>query len=269
MEKREGLRAGISSIRQDYRSGGLVSKEGPRLQFNTGSLVKTRQQFYSDYEQENPKPRGGGGAGGAKSRAAYATAQEEAFSNYLGDIATGIGFTPTQSRDAFKAEYEKTNPAPTGTRVYYKVRDAWNAGFNTAFDNYQQSYINDLSAALAAKNKKIAAANEEAKAGSGSQNTTSSSAAVTTTGETAMVSNAEIDKRRRQLEEEAAGRGVTMPKPAFKTVEQTVGRAAVDAGNIKAGTGDINQTITADEFTTAAPRTELYKRFISCTGSKK
>ena len=57
MEKREGLRAGISSIRQDYRSGGLVSKEGPRLQFNTGSLVKTRQQFYSDYEKENPKPR--------------------------------------------------------------------------------------------------------------------------------------------------------------------------------------------------------------------
>ena len=56
MEKREGLRAGISSIRQDYRSGGLVSKEGPRLQFNTGSLVKTRQQFYSEYEQENPNP---------------------------------------------------------------------------------------------------------------------------------------------------------------------------------------------------------------------
>ena len=251
MEKREGLRAGISSIRQDYRSGGLVSKEGPRLQFNTGSLVKTRQQFYSEYEQENPKPGPRSGA-----RMGYAAKQEEAFSNYLGDIATGIGFTPTQSKDAFRAEYEKTNPAPTGRRVYYKVRDAWNAGFNTAFDNYQQSYINDLSAALAAKNKEIAAANEKARAGSGSQNTTPSSAAVTTTGETAMVSNAEIDKRRKQLEEEAAGRGVTMPKPAFKTVEQTVGRAAVDASNIKAGTGDINQTITADEFTTAAPRTE-------------
>ena len=255
MEKREGLRAGISSIRQDYRSGGLVSKEGPRLQFNTGSLVKTRQQFYSDYEKENPKPPGGGKAAGGKRRAAYAAAQEKAFLNYLGDIAQGVGFTPTQSRDAFKAEYEKTNPAPKG-RVFYKVRDAWNAGFNTAFDNYQQSYVNDLSAALAAKNKEIEAANKKARAGSGSQNTTPSSAAVTTTGETAMVSNAEIDKRRKQLEEEAAGRGVTMPKPAFKTVEQTVGRAAVDAGNIKAGTGDINQTITADEFTTAAPRTE-------------
>ena len=162
MEKREGLRAGISSIRQDYRSGGLVSKEGPRLQFNTGSLVKTKQQFYSDYEKENPKPPGGGKAAGGKRRAAYAAAQEKAFSNYLGDIAQGVGFTPTQSRDAFKAEYEKTNPAPKGRRVYYKTRDAWNAGFNTAFDNYQQSYVNDLSAALAAKDKEVAAANAAA-----------------------------------------------------------------------------------------------------------
>ena len=36
MEKRKGLRAGISSIRQDYRSGGLVSKEGPRQNFYFG-----------------------------------------------------------------------------------------------------------------------------------------------------------------------------------------------------------------------------------------
>ena len=36
MEKRKGLRAGISSIRQDYRSGGLVSKEGPRQNFFMG-----------------------------------------------------------------------------------------------------------------------------------------------------------------------------------------------------------------------------------------
>ena len=77
MEKRKGLRAGISSIRQDYRSGGLVSKEGPRLQFNTGSLVKTKQQFYSDYEKENPKP-------GPRSRArmGYAAKQEQAYTDY-------------------------------------------------------------------------------------------------------------------------------------------------------------------------------------------
>ena len=112
----EYKRAGTTSQRQDYRSGGLVSKEGPRLQFNTGSLVKTKQQFYSDYEKENPKPPGGGKAHGAKRRAAYAAAQEEAFSNYLGDIATGIGFTPTQDRDAFRAEYVNcllyTSPSP-------------------------------------------------------------------------------------------------------------------------------------------------------------
>ena len=95
MEKRKGLRAGISSIRQDYRSGGLVSKEGPRQRFeyggygaiplnydplqnvpnygspaNTpsyspeppppvepqGPLVKSRSKFYTDYEKENPRP---------------------------------------------------------------------------------------------------------------------------------------------------------------------------------------------------------------------
>ena len=92
MEKRKGLRAGISSIRQDYRSGGLVSKEGPRLQFNTGSLVKTKQQFYSEYEQENPKPSGGGKSAGAQRRANYFAAQEKAYSDYLGGIAEGIGF---------------------------------------------------------------------------------------------------------------------------------------------------------------------------------
>ena len=92
MEKRKGLRAGISSIRQDCRSGGLVSKEGPRQRFeyggygaiplnydplqnvpgygspaNTpsylpeppppvepqGPLVKSRSKFYTDYEKEN------------------------------------------------------------------------------------------------------------------------------------------------------------------------------------------------------------------------
>ena len=88
MEKRKGLRAGISSIRQDYRSGGLVSKEGPRQKFQYGGYgnipltgfpgsltgftgynynipaqpqtpppveperpsVKSRSEFYTDYE---------------------------------------------------------------------------------------------------------------------------------------------------------------------------------------------------------------------------
>ena len=231
MEKREGVRAGISSIRQDYRSGGLVSKEGPRLQFNTGSLVKTRQQFYSEYEQENPKPGPRSGA-----RKGYAARQEKAFSDYLGDIATGIGFTPTQSKDAFRAEYEKTNPAPA-PRSYYKVRNAYNAAFNTAFDNYQQSYVNDLSAALAVKNKEVAASNAAARAGSGSQKTPPAKSAVTTTGETTMASNADIDRRRSQLAEEAAGRGTTVSGPTVKTIEQVGGRGV---GQVAAGTGQIS-----------------------------
>ena len=253
MEKREGLRAGISSIRQDYRSGGLVSKEGPRLQFNTGSLVKTKQQFYSDYEKENPRRAGGGGMAGARARAAYATAQEKAYSDYLGEIAEGIGFTSTQDKGSFSTEYTKTAGKRPSARNY-RGTQRWDAGLNQAYANYQQRYVDDLSAALAAKNKEVAESNAAARGGGmlGTIGKTIKEAK----GETAMVSNAEIDERRRQLEEEAAGRGVTMPKPAFKTVEQTVGRAAVDAGNIKAGTGDINQTITADEFTTAAPRTE-------------
>lgn len=36
MKKRKGFRAGTSSIRLDYRSGGLVSKEGNRLKANVG-----------------------------------------------------------------------------------------------------------------------------------------------------------------------------------------------------------------------------------------
>jgi hypothetical protein len=243
MEKREGLRAGISSIRQDYRSGGLVSKEGPRLQFNTGSLVKTRQQFYSEYEQENPKPGPRSGA-----RKGYAAKQEEAFSNYLGDIAADIGFAPTQSKDAFRAEYQKTNPPPA-PRSYYKVRNAYNAAFNTAFDNYQQSYINDLSAALAVKNKEVAASNAAARAGSGSQKTPPAKSAVTTTGETTMASNADIDRRRRQLAEEAAGRGTTVSGPTVKTIEQVGGRGV---GQVAAETGQISSGETQQVGTNLA-----------------
>ena len=36
MKKRKGFRAGTSSVRLDYRSGGLVSKEGNRLKANYG-----------------------------------------------------------------------------------------------------------------------------------------------------------------------------------------------------------------------------------------
>ena len=74
MKKRKGFRAGTSSIRADYRTGGLVARKN----FNTGGFtapaaIKTKQQFYSDYEKENPKP-------GPRSRArmGYAAKQEQA-----------------------------------------------------------------------------------------------------------------------------------------------------------------------------------------------
>ena len=249
MEKREGLRAGISSIRQDYRSGGLVSKEGPRLQFNTGSLVKTRQQFYSDYEQEKGRPPGGGGMGGAKARAAYQTKQSEAYDSYLENIGKDVGFTPEKSLEQFAEEYQKDNPKPTG-RVYYKTREAWERDFANAKAEYESQYLKDLDAVVKQKNEEIAAANEKARAGSGSQNTTS------TTGETTMVSNEKIDERRKQLEQQAAGRGTQMPKPDFMTVEETVGQDAMEEAQLQTGTGNITQQIEADKFTTAAPRTE-------------
>ena len=234
MEKREGLRAGISSIRQDYRSGGLVSKEGPRLQFNTGSLVKTKQQFYSEYEQENPKPSGGGKSAGAQRRANYFAAQEKAYSDYLGEIAEGIGFNSTQDKSAFSTEYTKTaGKRPSGRN--YRGRQRWDAGLNQAYANYQQRYIDDLSAALAVKNKEVAESNAAARAGSGSQNTTS------TTGETTMVSNAEIDKKRKQLEEEAAGRGTTVYGPTVKTIEQVGGTGV---GQVAAETGQVSSSET-------------------------
>ena len=234
MEKRKGLRAGISSIRQDYRSGGLVSKEGPRLQFNTGSLVKTKQQFYSEYEQEKGRPPTGGKSHGAKRRANYFAAQEKAYSDYLGEIAEGIGFTSTQDKSAFSTEYTKTAGKRPSARNY-RGAQRWDAGLNQAYSNYQQRYIDDLSAALAVKNKEVAESNAAARAGSGSQNTTS------TTGETTMVSNAEIDKKRKQLEEEAAGRGTTVYGPTVKTIEQVGG---TDVGQVAAETGQVSSSET-------------------------
>ena len=83
MKKRKGFRAGTSSIRADYRTGGLVARKN----FNTGGFtapaaIKNKQQFYSDYEQENPKP-------GPRSRAtaAYAAAQEQAYTDYLTPVS--------------------------------------------------------------------------------------------------------------------------------------------------------------------------------------
>ena len=291
MEKRKGLRAGISSIRQDYRSGGLVSKEGPRQRFeyggygaiplnydplqnvpsygspaNTpsyspeppppvepqGPLVKSRSKFYTDYEKENPRPRTGGGAAAGKARNAYAKKQRAAYDSYLKDIAETAGFTPEKTFEQFEAEYIEKNPRPTGKRVYYKVRENWERGFQKAKNEFEAQYLKDLDATLQQKNKEARASNQQVR----QQTNVTGDTTVSTSGETTMVSNEKIDERRKQLEQQAAGRGTQMPKPDFMTVEETVGQDAMEEAQLQAGTGDITQQIEADKFTTAAPRTE-------------
>ena len=101
MKKRKGFRAGTSSVRADYRTGGLVTRKN----FNTGGFtapaaIKNKQQFYSDYEQENPRRAGGGGMAGARARAAYATAQEQAYTDYLTQSSTCLLYTSPSPRDA-------------------------------------------------------------------------------------------------------------------------------------------------------------------------
>ena len=297
MEKREGLRAGISSIRQDYRSGGLVSKEGPRQKFQYGGYgnipltgfpgsltgftgynynipaqpqtpppveperpsVKSRSEFYTDYEKENSRPAGGGGMGGAKARAAYQTKQSEAYDSYLENIGKDVGFTPEKSLKQFAEEYQKDNPKPTG-RVYYKTREAWERDFANAKAEYESQYLKDLDAVVKQKNEGIRASNQLVKSGGILGGIPKVIAAANelknSSGETTMVSNEKIDERRKQLEQQAAGRGTQMPKPDFMTVEETVGQDAMEEAQLQTGTGNITQQIEADKFTTAAPRTE-------------
>ena len=50
MKKRKGFRAGTSSVRLDYREGGLVTRKN----FNTGGFtapaaIKNKQQFYERF----------------------------------------------------------------------------------------------------------------------------------------------------------------------------------------------------------------------------
>jgi len=151
--KNKNRRAGISSVRQDYRSGGLVSKEGNRLKAFQGYA-----EPYLDIE----------------------------------DFRFGIG-TP-------------------GLPIPGLPGGGGGGGSNDSNNNE------------------------------------------TFTGDVPM--SEDVEATRKKLEEQAAGKGTVLPKPDFKTVEEAVGKDAVEAGNIKAGTGDITQTIEAQEFTAAAPRKE-------------
>ena len=230
-------RAGTTSERQDYRKGGQVSKDGPRQKFYPGGI-------------------GDGDIG-------------------LSNFDFGGGFLPTtvlpegtykvKNKQEFVSDYLKENPYTTkipGGAAGGKVRQAREKQEQEAYDDYlnQQAQLVNKTPA---KTKQQVQQDYEKTAGkrpasAPRQRGTSQAQALNTTqtGEAAMVSNTDIDKIRKQLQDQATGQGTTMPKPEFKSVEEAVGSAAMEAAKLQTGTGDITQTVTADKFTAQAPRAE-------------
>ena len=274
--KKKYKRAGTTSERQDYRKGGQVSKDGPRQKFYGGAQgdgdiglanfetgigkpvlpegtykVKDKQEFVSDYLKENPyTTKIPGGAAGNKVRQARAKQEQEAYDNYLNQQAQLVNKTPAKTKQQVQQDYEKTaGKRPANTRRQRGISQAqknWDAGLEREYQDSQTNYVFELSQEIEAENQRII---EENKKKAQALNTTQ-------TGEAAMVSNTDIDKIRKQLQDQATGQGTTMPKPEFKSVEEAVGSAAMEAAKLQTGTGDITQTVTADKFTAQAPRAE-------------
>ena len=272
-------RAGTTSERQDYRKGGQVSKDGQRQKFYPGGIgdgdiglsnfdfgggflpttvlpegtykVKNKQEFVSDYLKENPyTTKIPGGAAGGKVRQAREKQEQEAYDDYLNQQAQLVNKTPAKTKQQVQQDYEKTAgkrpanaPRQRGTS---QAQKNWDAGLEREYQDSQNNYVFELSQEIEAENQRII---EENKKKAQALNTTQ-------TGEAAMVSNTDIDKIRKQLQDQATGQGTTMPKPEFKSVEEAVGSAAMEAAKLQTGTGDITQTVTADKFTAQAPRAE-------------
>ena len=269
--KKKYKRAGTTSERQDYRKGGQVSKDGPIQKFQAGGdgdiglinskalgvpegtyKVKDKQEFVSDYLKENPyTTKIPGGAAGGKVRQAREKQEQEAYDDYLNQQAQLVNKTPAKTKQQVQQDYEKTvgkrpvSSNPRQTRESQAQKD-WDAGLEREYQDSQDNYVFELSQEIEAENQRII---EENKKKAQALNTTQ-------TGEAAMVSNTDIDKIRKQLQDQATGQGTTMPKPEFKSVEEAVGSAAMEAAKLQTGTGDITQTITADKFTAQAPRAE-------------
>ena len=148
MKKRKGFRAGTSSVRLDYRSGGLVSKEGNRLKANYG---------YGAID----------------------------FSGLPGFNFSGLDFSGLQNITIDPKtipgtpEYNETQSKIKGTPQYREAQQ--------------------------------------------------------------MVKEADVNKIRNQLEQEAAGRGTTVAGPTVKTIEQVGGR---NVGQVAANTGQISAAET-------------------------
>ena len=148
MKKRKGFRAGTSSVRLDYRSGGLVSKEGNRLKANYG---------YGAID----------------------------FSGLPGFNFSGLDFSGLQNITIDPKtipgtpEYNETQSKIKGTPQYREAQQ--------------------------------------------------------------MVKEADVNKIRNQLEQEAAGRGTSVTGPIVKTIEQVGGR---NVGQVAANTGQISAAET-------------------------
>ena len=276
--KKKYKRAGTTSERQDYRKGGQVSKDGPRQRFQAGGdgdiglinskalgvpegtyKVKDKQEFVSDYLKENPyTTKIPGGAAGGKVRQARAEQEQKAYEDYLNQQAQFVNKTPVKTKQQVQQDYEKTvgkrpvSSNPRQTRESQAQKD-WDAGLEREYQDSQDNYVFELSQEIETENKKIIEENKNQRQG---LNTSSPGLNTTQTGEAAMVSNTDIDKIRKQLQDQATGQGTTMPTPEFKSVEEAVGSAAMEAAKLQTGTGDITQTITADKFTAQAPRAE-------------
>ena len=172
-------RAGTTSERQDYRKGGQVSKDGPRLKFQGGGdgdiglasvdalsgqrvlpegsyKVRTEQEFAADYARTNPPPPAGGKAGGAKRRAAYAQERGKAYQEYLDREAKIVNKTPLnkvqeQATKNYEATAGKRPASAPRQRGKTQAQKNWDAGLSKALKESEDNYNYELSTEIEQK----------------------------------------------------------------------------------------------------------------------
>ena len=110
MEKREGYRAGTSSVRQDYRKGGRVqAANGGMLNFN---------QWKVEHAKTNPRPTGGGMAG-YRAKQRYDAQLPQLYSDYTTSYVPPVQKTPEETA-AEKAAKQARETMTTDRRARIK-----------------------------------------------------------------------------------------------------------------------------------------------------
>jgi len=173
--KKKYKRAGTTSERQDYRKGGQVSKDGPRKKFQGGGdgdiglsnfellggfnqqvlpegtyKVKNKQEFVEDYLKKNPyTTKIGGGAAGARTIAARAKQEQEAYDDYLNQQGKIVDKSPPKNREQVRREYEQTTGkrpanAPRQTKISQAQKD-WDAGLERQYQDEITDYVFETS----------------------------------------------------------------------------------------------------------------------------